>query len=124
MRLVNGQELAPGIEAAKERAYSQGGTPWYRLCSREPPAAPLEGRWMKTTTLATLGRAAASVGFAATTLFALTGTTADAARRVVLPSGTVIPVRLDREMSSKTARPGDRFTATVRTGNDDSGMPE
>ena len=45
-------------------------------------------------------------------------------RRVVLESGTVIPVRLDRALSSKTTRTGDRFTATVRFGNDDAGMPE
>lgn len=46
------------------------------------------------------------------------------ARRVVLATGSVIPVRLDRELSSKTARTGQRFTATVRFGSDDSAFPE
>ena len=45
-------------------------------------------------------------------------------RRVVLESGSVIPIRLDRALSSKTAHTGDRFTATVRSGSDDAGMPE
>jgi len=43
--------------------------------------------------------------------------------RVVLPEGAVIPVRLDTALSSKYNRPGDRFTATVRSGTDDAGMP-
>lgn len=47
-----------------------------------------------------------------------------AQRRVVLPSGSVIPVRLDQSLSSKTARSGDRFTATVRYGKDDAGLPD
>ena len=37
-----------------------------------------------------------------------------APRQVVIPAGSVIPVRLDKSMSSKTAHPGDPFTATVR----------
>ncbi len=45
-------------------------------------------------------------------------------RRVVLPVGTVIPVRLDTPLSSKHSRPGDRFRATVRYGQDDGGLPE
>ena len=45
-------------------------------------------------------------------------------RRVVLPSGSVIPVLLDSELSSRTARVGETFTATVRQGSDDAGMPE
>jgi hypothetical protein len=48
---------------------------------------------------------------------------APASRRVALPEGSVIPVRLDRALSSKTARAGDRFSATVRKGNDDAGIP-
>ena len=43
---------------------------------------------------------------------------------VALPSGTVVPVRLDHALSSGTARVGDRFTATVRYGSDDAGLPE
>jgi len=47
-----------------------------------------------------------------------------ASRRVVLSPGSVIPVRLDQSLSSKTARVGDRFTATVRYGQDAAGLPE
>lgn len=45
-------------------------------------------------------------------------------RREVLPVGTVIPVKLDTPLSSKHSRPGDRFRATVRYGQDDGGLPE
>lgn len=41
-----------------------------------------------------------------------------------LPTGTVLPVKLNNELSSKTSRPGDRFSAIVRYGKDDSGLPE
>ena len=41
-----------------------------------------------------------------------------------LPSGTVIPVRLDEPLSSKSATSGDKFTATVVGGADDAGLPE
>jgi hypothetical protein len=41
-----------------------------------------------------------------------------------LPSGTVIPVRLDDTLSSKTASQGDKFGATVIRGVDDAGLPE
>jgi hypothetical protein len=44
--------------------------------------------------------------------------------RVVLPSGTVIPVTLDAPLSSKDSQKGDKFSATVRSGNDDGGLPE
>ena len=44
--------------------------------------------------------------------------------RVVMPTGSVIPVRLDQSLSSKTAHSGDRFTATIRYGKDDGGLPE
>ena len=47
-----------------------------------------------------------------------------AGRREVLPEGTVIPVRLDDSLSSKSSRRGDKFTATVRFGRDDAGLPE
>jgi hypothetical protein len=42
----------------------------------------------------------------------------------VIQDGTVIPVMLDEELSSNTARDGDRFMATVRgTGSDYAGLP-
>lgn len=46
------------------------------------------------------------------------------ARRVVLPSGTVVPVKLDVPLSSKTSQPGDKFTATVVNGSEDAGLPD
>src|SRR5262245_51378809 len=49
---------------------------------------------------------------------------ADDKRREVLPAGTIIPVKLTTDLSSKTSRPGDKFTAVVRYGRDDSDMPE
>lgn len=39
---------------------------------------------------------------------------AQRARTIRLDAGTVIPVRLERELSSRENRSGDRFTATVR----------
>jgi hypothetical protein len=45
-------------------------------------------------------------------------------RRVTLPTGTVIPVRLDEALSSNENREGDTFTATVVSGQDDAGLPE
>ncbi|MGC8669397.1 MAG: stalk domain-containing protein [Chthonomonadales bacterium] len=78
---------------------------------------------MMRTTL--IGRFGAATFLAASTL--MMGTTAPAAaygRREVLPVGTVIPVRLDTPLSSKHSRPGDRFRATVRYGQDDGGLPE
>jgi hypothetical protein len=47
-----------------------------------------------------------------------------APRHVVLPTGSVIPVRLDQSLTSKTAQSGDRFVATVRYGTGDAGLPE
>ncbi len=44
--------------------------------------------------------------------------------RMTLPSGTVIPVTLDNSLSSKDNQRGDKFTGTVKYGNDDSGLPE
>jgi hypothetical protein len=44
--------------------------------------------------------------------------------RVTLPVGTVIPVKLDQSLNSKNNEPGDKFTATVRYGRDDAGIPE
>ncbi len=44
--------------------------------------------------------------------------------RTSLPSGTVIPVRLDEALSSKNNSQGDKFTATVIRGSDDAGLPE
>jgi hypothetical protein len=45
-------------------------------------------------------------------------------RQVRLESGAVIPVFLDKDLSSKTARTGEKFSATVRYGNEDAGMPQ
>lgn len=44
-------------------------------------------------------------------------------RRVTLPTWTVIPIRLETPLNSRTAQPGDRFSATVREGRDDGGLP-
>lgn len=44
-------------------------------------------------------------------------------RRIALPVGTVLPLRLDRPLSSKTAMAGDKFSATVRAGTDDADLP-
>lgn len=58
---------------------------------------------------------------------ALLGPVRDAAaqmRRVSLTTGTVIPVRLDQKLSSKVNQVGDRFTVTVRYGDDDADLPE
>lgn len=44
--------------------------------------------------------------------------------RTALPSGTVIPVRLDEPLNSKNATSGDTFTSTVVQGADDAGLPE
>jgi len=45
-------------------------------------------------------------------------------QRVVIPSGTVVPATLRVPLSSKTSRPGDRFTAAVKYGREDAGLPE
>jgi len=43
---------------------------------------------------------------------------------MTIQDGTVIPVTLDEEINSNTARQGDRFTTTVRSGNNDyMGLP-
>lgn len=45
-------------------------------------------------------------------------------REIAIQDGTVIPVTLDEEISSNTARKGDRFTTTVRSSSDDyMGLP-
>jgi hypothetical protein len=44
--------------------------------------------------------------------------------RAVLPANTVIPVEIDQELSSRTSREGDRFTATIARGRDSAGLPE
>ena len=43
--------------------------------------------------------------------------------RITLPSGTVIPMRLDDELSSKNNEQGDKFSATIKSGRDDGGIP-
>jgi len=45
-------------------------------------------------------------------------TVGTATQAVVIPDGTVIPVRLDRALSSKTNRQGDPITVTVRSAYD------
>jgi len=45
------------------------------------------------------------------------------AARIVLPVGTVIPVRLEDRLTSDQNVVGDRFTATVENGRDDAGLP-
>jgi hypothetical protein len=78
---------------------------------------------MKTLTRPERNRAGPLAACLAMSLLGLTAAQA-ATRRVVLPPGSVIPVRLDQSLSSKTAQSGDRFTATVRYGQDDAGLPE
>jgi hypothetical protein len=42
----------------------------------------------------------------------------------LLPTGTVMPVRLDTSLGSREKSAGDRFTATVENGADDAGLPQ
>lgn len=48
----------------------------------------------------------------------------NATHRTTLPAGTVIPVQLNQTLNSKTSESGDKFTATVKYGQDDAGLPE
>ena len=48
---------------------------------------------------------------------------ASADHKLFLPVGTVIPVKLDKTLSSKYSQPGDKFSATVKEGRDDAGLP-
>jgi hypothetical protein len=45
------------------------------------------------------------------------------ANTITLNEGTVIPVELDVPLSSRTNRSGDQFTATLRSGSEDAGLP-
>lgn len=45
-------------------------------------------------------------------------------RRMVIPSGTVVPVKLDTDLSSNESREGDTFTATVVGGDESAGLPD
>jgi len=45
-------------------------------------------------------------------------------RRMTIPSGTVIPVRLDDDLSSNESREGDKFSVTVENGRDNAGLPD
>ena len=47
-----------------------------------------------------------------------------ASRRLMLLSGSVIPVRIEESLSSKTSQPGDSFTAAVRYGKGDADLPQ
>lgn len=76
---------------------------------------------MRKSTLPRLAVAAVSMATALSIMGP--GAFADDKRREVLPVGTIVPVKLSTELSSKTNRPGDKFTAVVRYGKDDSDMP-
>ncbi len=78
---------------------------------------------MKMPTLSTRSRPVVIGACLAASLFAASAPQA-APRHVVLPSGSVIPVRMEGSLTSKTARPGDRFVAIVRYGTGDAGLPE
>jgi hypothetical protein len=45
-------------------------------------------------------------------------------RRMTIASGTVIPVRLDDDLSSNESRVGDKFSVTVENGRDNAGLPD
>lgn len=42
---------------------------------------------------------------------------------ITLPVGTVVPVKLNQSLDSKHSQPGDKFTATIKEGRDDAGLP-
>jgi hypothetical protein len=44
--------------------------------------------------------------------------------RIVLPSGTVIPVVLDTPLNSKVNQRGDKFSCIVKYGDHDAGLPD
>ncbi len=46
-----------------------------------------------------------------------------AQRTETLPTGTVVKVKLDQDLSSKNNRVGEKFTATTIEGQDDAGLP-
>jgi len=48
---------------------------------------------------------------------------ASADHKLILPAGTVIPVKLDQSLDSKHSQPGDKFSASVKQGQDDAGLP-
>ena len=43
--------------------------------------------------------------------------------RITVPSGTIIPVSLNNALSSRNSQRGDKFTATLKSGQDDAGLP-
>jgi hypothetical protein len=43
--------------------------------------------------------------------------------RITLPTGTVIPLRLDGSLSSRNNEQGDKFSATIKSGQDDASIP-
>lgn len=75
---------------------------------------------MATTTLFRRGTGSALALCAA---LSLATATLAAPRRVALPAGTVVPVKLEQGLNSKTSVPGDRFVAALRYGRDDAGLP-
>ena len=80
---------------------------------------------MKNTTVPYCNRAGplSVVACLAISLFGASAVQAEN-RRVVLARNSVIPVRLDNSLNSKTAHSGDRFTATVLDGKEAAGLPE
>lgn len=79
---------------------------------------------MRLWSFDTYRRAWGLTALAATIIGSSTGAGAQT-RTIRLDSGTVLPVTLDKTISSSDARRGDAFTATVRTDNDTSydGLP-
>jgi len=67
------------------------------------------------------GRLGVLIAGAAMTLSYITPARAD--HKLMLPAGTVIPVRLDQSLDSRRSQPGDKFSASVKQGQDDAGLP-
>jgi len=67
------------------------------------------------------------MAWSAALAFALSGTASaqryGTTRQVSLPQGTVLRAELKDNLSSTDSRPGDRFTATIRSDEDGSGLP-
>jgi hypothetical protein len=72
-------------------------------------------KWFEATQTVSITTGEAPTTRAPTTTDATTGT---ATQAVVIPEGTVIPVRLDKALSSTTDRQGDPITVTVRSASD------
>jgi hypothetical protein len=77
---------------------------------------------MGTTTLNRGRTGLAAVGIAMA-LANMSPPPALADHKMFLPVGTIIPVKLDRSLSSKTSQPGDKVVAILKEGRDDGGLP-